>query len=198
MALIKTTETTILAITSVAANVSAAGSLINVAAYYSGLLRIRLGRGSATAFTVGPKVRVEVSPETAPTANDWFVYATFQMAIGVSTASQLFGGSEAAGQTTLTLAAATNFAAGDYVFIHDSTLNQSEWVRVVSVSGNDIVVEEGTIFAHDTADTARDQAEQYVCALDLTAVNSLRVVVDGAGSGQAVICEVIGSFTSGI
>lgn len=198
MPLTKTTETTVLALTAVASNTVTVGSLVNVASYYGGLLRVRLGRGTATAFTIGPKVRIEASPETAPSPNDWFVVASFQMAVGASLASQLFGGSEAAGQTALTLAAVTNFAAGDYVFIHDSTLGSSEWARVVSISGSDIVVEEGTVFAHDTADTVRDQAEQYICSLDLTSVNTLRVVVDGAGSGQAVLCEVIAGFVSAL
>jgi hypothetical protein len=198
MALIKTTETTVLPITHVAANGIVAGPLLDVADYYGGLLRIRMGRNTNAAFTVGPRVRVEVSPEPAPSAGDWFVYATFQMAIGLSVAVATFGVAEAAGQTVLTLSTSTNFAAGEYVFILDNTLGQGEWARIVSISGNDITIEEGTAFAHDASDLVYDQSEQYVCAVDLTAVNALRVVVDGAGSGQQVVCEVIGGFTSGI
>lgn len=199
MALTKTDEISVYTIASTASNSASIGAALDVSTYYGGVLRIRMGRGTGTAFTVGPKVRVEGTPETgAETADQWAVLAQFQMGIGGSIASQAFGGSEAAGQTVLTMAAGTNFAAGDYVFIHDNTLSSSEWVRVVSVSGADLTIEEGTVNAHDASDTARDQAEQYVCALDLTAINALRIVVDNAGTGQAVICQVTGGFVSGL
>lgn len=198
MALTKTDEISVYAIASTASNAASIGTAIDVSTYYAGTLRIRMGRGTGTAFTVGPKVRVEGTPESgAETANQWAVLATFQMSVGASIGSQTVSGTEAAGQTAVTLAAATNFAAGDYVFFHNTTIGNSEWSRVVSISGAEITIEEGLVNAQ-TGATCRDQAEQYLCSLDLTAINALRIVVDGAGSGQAVICEVTGGFTSGL
>lgn len=197
MALTKSSETTVYAIASTASNAASIGSLVDVSTYYKGTLRIRVGRGTGTAFTVGPKVRVEVSPETSPSANDWHVYQVFQMPVGASIGSQTVSGTEAAGQTVVTLAAGTNFAAGDYVFFENGTLGNSEWARVVSVSGADLTLEEGLVNAQ-TGATCRDQAEQWACAVDLVDYKSLRIVVDGAGSGQAVIAEVIGAFNSGL
>lgn len=198
MALTKIEEISLLALTSTASNVVTVGSAVNVATYYAGHVRIRMGRGTGTAFTVGPKVRIEgCYDSTSPTANQWTVLAEFQAAIGASVASQAVSGTEAAGQTVVTLAAGTNFAASDYVFFHNTTLGNSEWSRVVSVSSADLTLEEGIVNAQ-TGATCRDQAEQYQALLDLTAIQSLRAVIDGAGSGQAVIHEIILGAVSGL
>jgi hypothetical protein len=198
VALTKTGETTVYAIADTASNTVSLGTALDVSTYYAGYLRIRLGRSSATAFTVGPRIRIEGTGETGtPTAQQWTVLASFQMAVGASIGSQAVSGTEAAGQTTITLAAATNFAASDYVFFHNTTLANSEWARVVSVSGSDIVIEEGIVNAQ-TGATARDQAEHYPCQLDLIAINKLRIVVDNSGTGQSVVAQVIGTFNSGL
>ena len=199
MALTKTARQDLLAIVSTASNSVTLGTALDVSTAYGADVRIRMGRGTSSAFTVGPKVRIEGSAVNGtPTADQWAVLATFQMALGTSIGSQALGGAEAAGQTVLTLAAGTNFAAGDYVFVHDNTIGSSEWVRVVSVSGADITIEEGTVNAHDASDTARDQAEQYHCSLDLTGLYRLRAVVDGAGSGQAVVSHIDIGLTTGL
>lgn len=189
MALTKVARADLFAIASTASNSVSVGSAVDVSTYYAIDVRIRMGRGTSAAFTRGPIVRVEGTAASSPTADQWAVLATFQMALGASIASQAFGGAEAAGQTVLTLAAGTNFAAGDYVFIHDNTIGSSEWARVVSVSGADITIEEGTVNAHDASDTVRDQAEQYHCVIDATSLQKVRLVVDGANSGQAVVCH---------
>lgn len=197
MALTKSGEVVVLAIVSTASNAVTVGSGIDVSTYYSGILRIRMGRGTGSAFTVGPKVRVEVSPKTSPTANDWIALTSFVMALGASIGSTAVSGTEAVGQTVVSLTSGTNFTAGDYIFFHNATIGSSEWSRVVSIATNDITIEEGLVNAQ-TGATARDQAEQYPCSVDLVGINRLRVVVDGAGSGQAVICEVTAGFVSSL
>ena len=159
MALTKTDETTLYAIAETASNVASIGSALDVSAYYAGHLRVRFGRATGTAFTVGPKVRIEGTAESgAETANQWTVLAQFQIAIGVSIGSQVVSGTEAAAQTVVSLAAGTNFAAGDYVFFHNTTLANSEWSRVVSIATADLTLEEGIVNAQ-TGATCRDQAE---------------------------------------
>lgn len=198
MALTKVQETTLLALTSTASNSVTVGSAVDVSTYYAAHVRIRMGRGTGTAFTVGPKVRIEgCYDSTSPTANQWTVLAEFQAAVGASLGSQAVSGTEAAGQTVVTLAAGTNFAAGDYVFFHNTTIGNSEWSRVVSVSSADLTLEEGIVNAQ-TGATCRDQAEQYEALLDLTAIQSIRLVVDGNSSGQAVIHEAIMGAVSGL
>lgn len=197
MALTKVTETSLFAIASIAADSVTAGSEVDCSTWYAAQVRIRTGRGTSTAFTVGPKVRIEGTAKTSPTADDWTVLAEFQMQVGASIGSQAVSGTEAAGQTVITLAAGTNFAAGDYVFFHNGTIANSEWSRIVSVSGADITIAEGLVNAQ-TGATCRDQAEQYTALLDLTSIQKLRIVVDGAGSGQAVICEADAGAVTGL
>ena len=188
MALTKVAEAVLLALQSIASNSFVVGGAIDVSTYYAADVKIRMGRGTGTAFTIGPRARLEVSYVASPTADDWVSAAEFQMAIGATIGSQAVSGTEAAGQTVVTLAAGTNFAAGDYVFFHNTTIGNSEWCRVSSVAAADLTLEEGLVAAQ-TGSTCRDQSEQYHAVLDVTSVQRMRLVVDGAGSGQAVICE---------
>ncbi len=196
MALTKVTTVTLAAIASTASNSVTIGSAVDVSTYYGADVKIRMGRATSSAFTVGPIFRVEGTYATSPTANDWISLAEFQAAIGASIGSQAVSGTEAIGQTVVTLAAGTNFAANDYVFFHNSTIGNSEWSRVVSVATADLTLEEAIVFAQ-TGATCRDQAEQYHALLDLTSVQKVRLVVNGAGSGQAVICAAeLGAVTA--
>ena len=198
MALTKTDETTVYAIASTASNTVSVGSALDVSTYYAGHLRIRMGRATSSAFTTAPICRIEGSAESGTAnANQWTVLAQFQPAVGASIGSQAVSGTEAAGQTVVTLAAGTNFASGDYVFFHNSTIGNSEWSRVVSIATADLTLEEGIVNAQ-TGATCRDQAEQYQCALDLTSINKLRVVIDGRATGQANIWQVMGGFVSAL
>ncbi len=191
MGLTKVAQTTLQAIVSVASNDVNIGAEVDVSTYYAGNFRIRMGRGTGSAFTTAPIIRLEGCYKTSsPTANDWVTLEEWQCAAGGSIASQAVSGTEAAGQTTITLAAGTNFAGGDYVFFHNTTLGNSEWSRVKSVSGADIVLHEGLVNAQ-TGSTCRDQAEQYHALVDLTCIEKIRLVVDAYGSGQAVIIEAV-------
>lgn len=198
MALTKVQEATLLAIQSIASNAFVIGSEIDVSTYYAIEVRIRMGRGTGSAFTVGPKVRLEGAIDSSsPTAQQWIRLQQWQMALGVNVASQAVSGTEAAGQTVVTLAAGTNFAAGDYVFFHNTTIGDSEWSQVNSVSGADLTLEEA-IVAAQTGATCRDQAEQYHAIIDVSMLQKIRLVVDGAGSGQAVIVAAEYAAVSGL
>lgn len=161
-------------------------------------VRIRVGRGTGTGFTRGPKIRIEgTADSTSPTAQQWSKLQEFQAALGVNIGSQAVSGTEAAGQTVVTLAAGTNFEAGDYVFFHNTTIGNSEWYYVQSVSGADLTLSEALVTAQ-TGATCRDQAEQYMAVIDCTDLQGVRIVVDGANSGQAVVVEVIYSAVTGL
>jgi hypothetical protein len=190
MALTKSGEVSLFALASVTSNTVSVGSGIDVSAYYGGVVVARMGRGTGTAFTTSPICRIEASPKTGPTADEWTVLARFQPFVGASIGSQAVSGTEAAGQTVVTLAAGTNFAGGDYVFFHNSTIGNSEWCRVVSIATADLTLEEGLVSAQ-TGATCRDQAELFYALLDLTPWNRLRAVIDGRNTGQANIWEVL-------
>lgn len=188
MALTKVTEAVLFAIASIASNTATYGSAVDVSTYYGCDVRIRMGRGTGSAFTTAPEIRLQGTYKTSPTANDWVTLAAFRPDVGASIGSQAVSGTEAAGQTTITLAAITNFGVGDYIFFHNTTLANSEWAHILSAAGSDIVIEEGLVNAQ-TGATVRDQAEMYHVQLDLTSIQKLRLVVDGHSSGQAVIVE---------
>lgn len=190
MALTKVTEVTLYAIASTASNSASVGAAVDVSTYYEADIRIRLGRGTGIAFTAAPVIRLQKTYKTSPTANDWVDEARYIPAVGASVASQALGGTEAVGQTTITLAAITNFAAGDFVFFQHSTIANSEWKRVLSASGSDIVVMDGLVFEQTAAaSVCRDQAEEWTATMNLLSVQKIRIVVDGYGTGQAVVVE---------
>ncbi len=198
MALTKVARADLYTMASTASNVTSVGANVDVHTYYGADVRIRVGRGTSSAFTVAPIIRIEGSAVVAtPTADQWAVLAQFSPALGASIGSQAVSGTEAAGQTVVSLAAGTNFAAGDYVFFHNTTLANSEWCRVVSIATADLTLEEGLVNAQ-TGATCRDQAEQYHALLDLTSIYWLRLVVSGAGSGQAVIVHADAGYVSGL
>jgi hypothetical protein len=189
LALAKVTETVLYAIASTASNAVSVGSAVDVSAYYGASIRIRMGRATSSAFTVAPEIRVEANFKATADANSWVSIYSFSPSLGTSIASQAVSGTEAAGQTVVTLAAGTNFAANDYVFFHNTTLANSEWKRVVSVASADLTLQDALVNAQ-TGSTVRDQAEEYFLNLDLTSIQDLRLVVNGAtGTGQAVIIE---------
>jgi hypothetical protein len=197
MALTKSGEVSLLAIVSVTSNTVSVGSGVDVSTYYGAQVTARMGRGTATGFTTAPVCRIEGAFKTSPTADEWTVLAQFQTALGASVGSTAVSGTEAAGQTVVSLTSGTNFAGGDYVFFHNTTIGNSEWSRVVSIATNDITIEEGLVAAQ-TGATCRDQAEQFTVQLDLTGINRLRAVIDSRASGQASIWEVLAGGVSGL
>jgi hypothetical protein len=188
VALTKVAEATLYAIASTASNAVSVGATVDVSTYNGVDVRIRVGRGTATAFTAAPEIRLEGTFKTSPTANDWVTLASFSPALGASIGSQAVSGTASAGATTVTLAAATNFGANDFVFFHNtSPLANSEWSRVVSIAGAVLTLQEGIVNTQ-TGATARDQSEEYHALIDATSLQGMRVVVNGStGTGQAVL-----------
>lgn len=197
MSLTKVTSAALQAIVSVTSNTVNVGSAVDVSTYYGADVRIRMGRGTGTAFTTAPIFRIEGSHLTSPTADDWAVLAEFQAVVGATIGSQAVSGTEDAGQIAVTLAAGTNFAAGDYVFFHNTTIANSEWSRVVSISSATLTLEEAIVRAQ-TGATCRDQAEQYHALLDLTSIQKIRLVADGRGTGQAFVVAAELGAVSGL
>lgn len=189
MALSKVVETVLYAIASTASNAISVGAALSVATYYAADVRIRMGRGTGTAFTASPEIRVEATYKTSPAANDWITVASFAPALGTTLGSQAVSGTSNAGDGTLVLAAGTNFGANDFIFIHNTTIANSEFKHVTSISTATLTLQDNLVNAQ-TGSTARDQAEEYHLSLDLTSIQQLRVVVNGSpGSGQAVVVE---------
>jgi hypothetical protein len=198
MALTKVASASLLAITSITSNNLAFGSVIDVSTYYGVDVRIRMGRGTGSAFTTAPIFRLEGAYVNAtPTADQWVVLQQFAPALGASIGAQAASSGGSAGTNTITLAAGTNFAAGDYVFLHNGTLGSSEWARVFSVSSATLTFEEN-LGSTQTSSTVRNQAEQYHCVLDTTGLYRLRLVVDAHATGQAMVAQADFAAVTGL
>lgn len=154
---------------------------------------IRFGRRAATALTASINFRVETSPDSS--GNTWNPHVTLSTQLGASVADQAVNGTVAAGATVITMADTTGFVAGDIIYIENSTVANSEWARIKSISaGVSVTVEEALINAQ-TGSTVFDQAEIYapvsVDLKGLAGAGRIRVVVDGSGGGQAFAVEAI-------
>lgn len=198
MTLSKIQQTTVLAIQDVASNVSVVGGAIDVSTYYEGKVRIRFGRGTANAFTTAPIFRLQVCYDSSsPTNQQWADYQVVQPPVGATIGSQATSSGDGVGSTAVTLAAGTNFTAGDFVFFHHTTIGNSEWHRQLLVAGAVITIAEGLV-NDQAAATVRDQAEEWNISMNLADVQKIRLLCESGATGQAYVVEAIGAFVDAL
>jgi hypothetical protein len=169
------------------------GTEVNCATFYAASFGIRIGRRTSTAFTGGwPNIRIEASPEAS--GGGWIPLYVYQPAVGASIANTTLNGSVNANAANFVVASASNIAAGDILFLGDSSFNTNtttyELVRVKSVSGTTITPEEPVVNAHPNSAIVSDQAEMSFPAISLLPYSRLRAVGDNANGGQAWAFEV--------
>lgn len=169
----------------VISSVSSVGSKLSAAVY------ITLARRSGTAFTTGwPNIRIEASAKSS--GNDsWFPLSIFQPAVGASIANTTLNGAVSAAASTVTVTSATNIAAGDMLFLGDTSTANYEAVRVKSISGTTVTPEEVVTYGHANSAIVTDQVEKYFAQYDLTSISRIRAVCDNANSGQSISVEVL-------
>lgn len=167
------------------------GSAVDVSTRFAAGILVQIGRRSNSAFTAGwPNIRIEASAKSS--GNDaWVPIWTYQPQVGSSIASTTLNGAVSAGATSIVVAAATNIAAGDILFLKGDTDAQNELVRVKSVSGSTVTLEEACTYAHASGNAVTDQAESVFPVLGLSAYSRIRAVVDNAGSGQTCAVQVL-------
>lgn len=195
----KTTGVSVLAWQQVANQASATGTITGLPATALGLgLTIHLARQSGSAFGTGwPNVRVEVSSK--PSGDDaWVPVAIYQPAVGASIVNTTLSSAVSAAATTVPVASATNIAAGDVLFLGDSSSSNWELIRVKSVSGTTITLEEACTNSHTSGAAVYDQSEVYATTVDLLGFTRARVVADNANSGQTMAIRVLGVYAESI
>lgn len=197
--LTKTTGVSILAWQQVANQASVAGTITGLPTTALGLgLTFHLARQSGTAFTAGwPNVRVEVSSKSSGD-DAWAPLLAYQMAVGASIVNTTLSSAVSASATTVSVASATNIAAGDILFLGDSSSSNWELVRVKSVSGTTITLEEACTNSHTSGAAVYDQCEIWGTYVDLSGFTRARVVVDNAGSGQTIAVRALGVYAESI
>jgi len=192
----KTANLTLLALQSVAASTVVLGTAVSVADKLGGLVYVRFGRRSATAAGAGANIRIEASSKTSGD-NTWYPIAIFTTAFATAEAEALTG-TVNAGQKVCTLASTTNLTAGDVAFLDNSTIANSEWVRIKSVVTNTSVTVEDDLVNAQTSSTLYDSAEIYPPIQIPEGAIRLRAVADGSLFTQAFAIEVIYSTIDGI
>ena len=195
----KTAGVSILAWQQVANQASAASTITGLPATALGLgLTIHLARQSGTAFTAGwPNVRVEVSPKSSGD-DAWAPITAYQMAAGASIVSTTLSSAVSASAATVSVTSATNIAAGDILFLGDPSSANWELIRVKSVSGTTITLEEACTYAHASGAAVYDQGEIWATYIDLSGFTRARVVVDNANSGQTIAARALGVYAESI
>ena len=185
----KTTQTDLLAIQSLASNSVVISSALDVSTKLAAMAYCRMGRRAATALTTGLIIRIEATPDSSGD-NHWYPMAQFQSAIAAAS-DEAVSGTVSAGTNVITVASTTGLVAGDIIFIDNSTIGNSEWGRIKSISANVSVTIEDNLVNAQTGSTMYDQAEIYPpVLLDLAGVSRIRAVADGSGTGQAVAVNV--------
>jgi len=186
----KTAAIEVLALQSVASNSVVASAAQDVSTKLAALVCIHFGRRAAAALTEGVEFRIEGSSKASGDGH-WFPLASIKTAIAACE-SEAVTGNNAAGQAVLTCASTTNLLVGNIVFIDNTTIGNSEWGRIKTVTTNtSITLEDNLLNAQNNpAPTIYNGAEMYALPLDLTAVTRLRVVVNASNTGQAVAVEV--------
>lgn len=178
----KTAGTSILDLQSNAGNNVLIGNTIDVSTKLAAKIALFFGRRSATAGGAGVNIRVEAAFNDAATIwRNIYTYTTTFAACE----SEAVSGTVNAGTNVVTVASTTNLTVGDYVFINNTTIGNSEWGRIKAISANTSITLEENLLNAQTGSTIYDLAEDFICDIDLIAVKKLRIVVDGSSFTQA-------------
>lgn len=153
------------------------------------VILIHLGRVKTNAFTAGVNYRIEQS--AVPSGDGfWFPITQFMSELGTNVGSQAVNGAALAGQKVIPIAATANFSVGDIVYIKNTTIANSEFGRITTVTLNtSIEIEDNLIFVQTTS-TVTSKSQMFYGLIDTSASKRLRVVCDGSGAGQDFDTEI--------
>lgn len=151
------------------------GATVDLSAMYNAILHIDVSLAEATAETAGSTIRVQVSSNTSGDT-DWTELTSFGGPTGTAI-SKALGGTEAAGQTVLTVdnpATANLNHHGKLLFIENTTPANSEIVYSVADSGD----AGDTITIQDGLTNEQTAAASTIWSIDGTASAVAQYVVN--------------------
>jgi hypothetical protein len=142
----------------------------------------------ATADTNPGHFEVQVRPDAGDgSATEHWVSVLKLYAKGTTPDSEAMTATEPIGETVLAVASTTGFVTEDLLYIQDTgTLADSEWGecrKVVSNTSIDLV--DGLTTQKDSSDVIWNDASMFVVRLDLTSVESFRVIWHHEGATGA-------------
>lgn len=189
----KTVGTSLLSLQTVSSNSVVVGTGVSVSTKLAATVFIHFGREANNALTEGVFFRVEGRATTA-TTGQWYPLASAQSLIAAIT-SQAVNGTCNSAQNVIAMTSTTGMSSdptstqGQIVFIKNTTLGNSEFHRVQTVTTNTSITLEENLQNACTGGTVYPSAEMYVFQIDLTAIDQIRVVVNANNTGQAVAVE---------
>lgn len=189
-----TDNVAVLGPTTVAFGGSARGT-IDLRAKQGATLFYWIGRKGATApaAAIAVETRRVVNNGTATPGGVTSVLAPFSSTTGASNATTV-NADAAAGATTLGIASATGFVAGDFVCIYDSGFTRLEFARVSKVVSTTLTLDAPLLYAHSAAnaDAVTRAADRFTASV-FPGGSLVEVVFDygaaGSGSDVVVLCK---------
>lgn len=172
------------------------GSAQDVSSKLAATITLYHASVEATANTNSGVFYVQVSPSSSGD-EDWANVAQFQATVSTAD-TEAMTATEPVGETVLACASTTGFVAGDILYIQDTgTVADGEWGRCQEIVPNtSINLVDGLTNQKDSADIIWNDADVFVCQLDLTSVKRLRVVFQHEGATGAN-CHVKAIMTTG-
>lgn len=185
---VKTDSVEVLSHQAAAHPITIVGSAIECLTKRGVVIFLYHGYIEAAADTNPGTFKVQVRPDAGDgsATEHWITVAEF-VAKGTTPDTEAISGAEAIGQTVIEVASTTGFVAGDLLYIQDAgTLADSEWgecQEVVTNTSIDLV--DGLTVAKDSSDVIWNDASKFVCALDLSGIESFRVLWSHEGAAGA-------------
>lgn len=163
-------------IAALAGNAIAKSQELAVAGYDSALVLIDHAPNTESAPGGGTGYLIQGS-ELPSTDEDWRTLASHTTGTAAAAAEAL-AGAEAAGSTVLEVASTTGFALSDEAFILETTVADSEWIKVVKfVADTSLTILDGLTRPH-SGKTIYNKAEHFVDRIDVRGLKRLRVVAN--------------------
>lgn len=140
----------------------------------------------AAANTNAGSFLIQGSDKTSGDEN-WAIITEISTPTGTATKADLDSGGEAGGQTVIGVSTTTGMAAGEWIYIEDTTTAvNSEWCLVVSIVTDDTVeVVDGIANAKDNADDSWSDAQVVVVNVDVHSLQYVRVIYQAEGATGA-------------
>ena len=195
---VKTQGATLLAHTQQATAVVTIGSAVDVSTAWSARVFFRMGRSVTNALTNELKFRLEASAKSS--GNDcWYPMAEWNSLFGKTAcvAPTVNDASFNAADTTFVVSSGTSIVAGSILYVRETgTPANSEWMRVASISGTTVTLEEGVTRNHTNGVTVTTYGEMFSFDVDLSGVGRLRLVVDSASAASGQTVDVLAWITT--
>lgn len=149
------------------------GAEMDIAAAYFATLNIFQAITQITQATVGFVALLQVSADA--TGAGWVNLYTMGGEIGTAS-DEAVNGTCASGQAVVPLVATAGFVAGDLVFIKNSTLADSEWGYVKSISANTSITLADNLANAQTGSTVYDLASFRTLEIPALGYKRARVI----------------------